>query len=568
MKTNKQRYNLQEMWRKMILVCFAIFFSCLLHAQQTKTSYSSAIEHYKSLNTRQLLDIADTLYANDTKDSALICYSLIYNNSAIKKDTILVKALNRAALIYYSNFDYKTSFALFLRALEVAEEINYEEYIGRIYNNIGNIYNAFKDLNAAENCYRIAFEKNGSNQLMAVVLLNLGVIAGDKNELDSAIMFFRKAYTLREQSCDSTKLYDILNNIAVVHLRKEEYDSALFYYKKSLENVRNFNLKSHEAKFLQNIAEFYFNLKQLDSAIYYFKMSNELAENANSYDVLSGNYLFLSQIEEQRGNIKKALEYHHKFYAIKDSLYNASKYAEINQMQFLYDMAKVEKQIQELTAVQELKEKTILFQKTLQWILISAFLIVLIILLFIYLQKKKLNQSYKTLVSKNIEIVNQESKYKQQISDKNKIISNLEDELSHFVQRHETKYQTTTISHDLQHELKEQILEIMNDASIICHSDFTINTLAEIVNSNRTYISKIINQEFRKNFSSFVNEYRIKEALRMLQAEDYQKYSVEGISKMVGFESRSTFNIVFKEITGVTPTFYIQSLQSNVFQDV
>ncbi|MCL2289983.1 MAG: tetratricopeptide repeat protein [Bacteroidetes bacterium] len=560
-------HRVHNILKKIAFALFAISFFCLLHAQPASIPYFSTIEQYKSLNSNQLLDIADKFYANNSKDSALICYSLIYNNNAIKKDTVLVQALNRAALIYYSNYDYKTSLELFLRALKIAEDIGYNEYVGRIYNNIGNIYNAFKDLSAAENCYRIAYEKKGSDQLMAVVLLNLGVIAGDKNELDSAMMFFRKAYTMRKQSDAPNMLYDILNNMAVVYLRKEQYDSALYYYNLSLENVRQFNLESHEAKFLQNIAEFYYNLKSLDSAIYYLNKSNELAEKAKSYDVLSGNYFYLSQIEEQRGNKSKALEYHHKFYAIKDSIFNASKYAEINQMQFLYDMAKVDKQIQELNAERELKERMIVFQRTIQWILISAFLIVLVVLLYIYLQKQKLNQSYKVLVSKNIEIVNQDSKYKQQIADRNKVILNLEEELSRFVQHRENKYQATSISRDLQHELKEQILEIMSDASIICNSDFTINTLAEIVKSNRTYISKIINQEFHKNFNSFINEYRIKEALKMLQAEDYQKYTVEGISKMVGFESRSTFNIAFKEITGVTPTFYIKSLQSSTLQN-
>jgi len=553
---------------KIVFTFFAVFLGGLLYAQLVNSPYFSAIDQYKSLNPNQLLDVADRFYANNNKDSALICYSLIHNNIAIKKDTVLVKALNRAALIYYSTYDYKTSLELFLRALKIAEDIGCREYIGRIYNNIGNIYNAFKDLSAAENCYKKAYETNGSNELMSVVLLNLGVVAGDKNELDSAMMFFRKAYAVKEQSREPTILYEILNNIAVVHLRKKQYDSALYYYRLSLENVRQFHFESHEAKFLQNIAEFYYNLGSKDSAVYYLNKSNELAEKSKSYDVLSGNYFYLSQIEEQRGNKAKALTYYHKFYAIKDSIFNASKYAEISQIQFLYDMAKVDKQIQELGAEQKLKERTIVFHRTIQWILITAFLIVLVVLLYVYSQKRKLNQSYKTLVSKNVEIVNQDSKYMQQIADKNKLIRNLEEELSRFVQPRENKYQTSSISHDLQHELKEQILEIMNDPSIICHSDFTINTLAEIVKSNRTYISQIINQEFHKNFNSFINEYRIKEALKMLQAEEYQKYTVEGISKMVGFESRSTFNIAFKEMTGVTPTFYIQSLQTENLNDL
>ncbi|MEG2666540.1 MAG: helix-turn-helix domain-containing protein, partial [Bacteroidales bacterium] len=80
------------------------------------------------------------------------------------------------------------------------------------------------------------------------------------------------------------------------------------------------------------------------------------------------------------------------------------------------------------------------------------------------------------------------------------------------------------------------------------------------VNSNSSYVSYTINNTFGKNFRSFINDYRIKEACRILAEEDMQKYAIESIAIMVGFKSKSAFNTIFKEVTGVTPSFYIKSV--------
>jgi AraC-like DNA-binding protein len=57
-----------------------------------------------------------------------------------------------------------------------------------------------------------------------------------------------------------------------------------------------------------------------------------------------------------------------------------------------------------------------------------------------------------------------------------------------------------------------------------------------------------------------INEYRINEVLRLFAENHHNRYTMEAISKQVGFGSRASFNAVFKKVTGVTPTFYIKNL--------
>ena len=81
------------------------------------------------------------------------------------------------------------------------------------------------------------------------------------------------------------------------------------------------------------------------------------------------------------------------------------------------------------------------------------------------------------------------------------------------------------------------------------------------MNSNPKYISQAINAAFNKNFNTFVNEYRIKLAMKYLANGVKKQYSIEGISEKVGFKSKSAFNIVFKKMAGITPSFYIKFLK-------
>jgi len=69
-----------------------------------------------------------------------------------------------------------------------------------------------------------------------------------------------------------------------------------------------------------------------------------------------------------------------------------------------------------------------------------------------------------------------------------------------------------------------------------------------------------INTVFKKNFRLFLNEYRIKEAQRLFSASDAGKYKIEAVGNEVGFKSPNAFRRAFTEITGVSPSFYLNSM--------
>lgn len=114
------------------------------------------------------------------------------------------------------------------------------------------------------------------------------------------------------------------------------------------------------------------------------------------------------------------------------------------------------------------------------------------------------------------------------------------------------------ISSDFFNNLKQRLVSKMVDEKLFLDSGLNIHQLAEDLNTNSKYISTLINQEFGINFVSFINEYRIEEAKNMLLDVDKSHLTIEGICYDSGFKSKSVFNVVFKKMTGLTPTGFIK----------
>ena len=79
---------------------------------------------------------------------------------------------------------------------------------------------------------------------------------------------------------------------------------------------------------------------------------------------------------------------------------------------------------------------------------------------------------------------------------------------------------------------------------------------------NRAEVSEIINSGFGKNFNDFVNDYRIDQFKKRLQQGDNKQLSLVGLAFDCGFNSKATFNRVFKKSVQLTPTQYLQSLST------
>ena len=84
--------------------------------------------------------------------------------------------------------------------------------------------------------------------------------------------------------------------------------------------------------------------------------------------------------------------------------------------------------------------------------------------------------------------------------------------------------------------------------------ELTLGELAAQLRTNTTWLSRVINSGCGQNFNDFVNEYRVQEAERRLQDPRYQHFTLLAVALESGFNSKSTFNRVFRKLRGATPS--------------
>ncbi|SNC65858.1 AraC-type DNA-binding protein [Hymenobacter gelipurpurascens] len=84
--------------------------------------------------------------------------------------------------------------------------------------------------------------------------------------------------------------------------------------------------------------------------------------------------------------------------------------------------------------------------------------------------------------------------------------------------------------------------------------ELTLGELASQLRTNTSWLSKVINTGCRQNFNDFINEYRVREAEQCLRNPRFQHYTLLAVALEAGFNSKSTFNRVFKKLRGSTPS--------------
>jgi AraC-like DNA-binding protein len=514
-----------------------LFFiiSVLLLSKAAYTQNQNLISNFQHLSPRQLYDTANHFFNCKSSDTAFVCFNLFINLPVKKNDfehqKNLIEALNKISIIHFHSADYRNSYDCLIRALHFCEKYNYNSYLPKLYINIGNIYYQYNKLDVTKQYYLKALPLSNDTTSIIALLSNLGAVELESGNLDSADYFLSKSLQISQRN-NNYLLPDILNNKASLFQKKGLYDSAYYYYHASLNVARKNEKYAREAQNLTDLGRLFFEFNKLDSALLYIDLSNKVSKEYNFLRIISENYLILSKIEESKGRKAAALEYYKKYAELIDSVFSVQNFSDINQLQRGYEISKTNAQIEQLVVEKH-------YQKVIWRITFIVLLIVSVALLLLFFQNKRLNDAYKTLFDKDIKIIELQKP------------SNSDTE----------KYQKSALTDEMQDELLDKILTVMEDTAIICAPEFSLDRLTELVQSNQTYVSQVINTALKKNFRSFLNGYRIHEAQRLFSELDLTKYTIAAIAHEVGFKSPAAFRSTFKEITGVSPNFYLKAMQ-------
>lgn len=111
--------------------------------------------------------------------------------------------------------------------------------------------------------------------------------------------------------------------------------------------------------------------------------------------------------------------------------------------------------------------------------------------------------------------------------------------------------------------LKKQLISLFEDERIYRQHDLKIIHISQILKTNRTYVSKLINEEFGCPFSDFVNQYRLNEVKEIIIQNAEGQITLDELAERTGFTSASSLIRVFKQLEGVTPGIFRDRYKTN-----
>jgi len=302
----------------------------------------------------------------------------------------------------------------------------------------------------------------------------------------------------------------------------------------------------------------------------------EIAKEIESLNIQKLSFKNLAKTYALTNKYKIAYENYLNYKLLSDSMYDSKTSNKVSKLIRKHEIEQKEKEQNILINDNKIKELKIKKRNSqIGFLIILTFVFFLALVVFIVAVVKIKNRN-SDLIKRNIEIVeseqelymvkaelevvvNQKMNIKELETLKNE--QNAKKELSETL----NKYSGSALDIQQQELLKNAIIQIVEKDKIYLQTDLTLSKLANQLGTNYSYVSQIINQDFNKNFSNYINEYRIKEARRLLVNTDTNLYSMEYISESVGFKSISSFNRAFKKFTGIPPTAFLNN-QTSIIQ--
>jgi AraC-like DNA-binding protein len=264
-----------------------------------------------------------------------------------------------------------------------------------------------------------------------------------------------------------------------------------------------------------------------DSVIYYTKLLNDPFKFQQTADTLAKLF---SRKGDKTAYEKYALLNRH----MTDSLEKLRGSKELFDSEILISSAAAQQVIQKLDFEKAENQRSLKYHRMVTVFTLAFAILSIFAMVFIFRQNRRLNLAYYNLTSRIRQSVRNDQAKKIQLQTQNNesmagIIQNLEN--------------------------------LMVNDRVFLNADLTLHELALLLQTNKTYLSSIMNQQFGMNFNEYVNQFRVREACRLIIESSDSTFSFDHILEKSGFHTKSTFYSAFKKFTGMSPATFLKKVK-------
>lgn len=502
------------------LISILLSFSFASISQQGPSTEGLIIGQLEN-GTFQTLETLNELFLESSSDEDALQLMIELDKTLKRKSN---KSLNHiAAASAISSFG---DHSLALEQLtELSSNLNSQtNYVkGEYYVTLGKIsYRSENPKTAIRHVNRgIKFlEQTNELEALQIAYITLGLAYGGIDQHETALVHYDKASEISQTSNPKTQLYIELNK-ALSSTSLGKLDRSKEAFQNALSIIHETEDYFAEIRTYGNLADIYLLEDSVAKAESYLLKGRKIAVREGFKLDLIRFDLTLSELYKAQGEFEKAFLYLQSHDSIRNSVH-IERAAQ--------DVVRLEKLNQEAVNRIEQKalHKTIELKQQKNWILWGG-IFLLSLLSFVLLQQfLSIRKKNKVLLKKN-----------------------LEDD--------DSQLQMNEAAVSLSEEAKGLINSFENlliHKRAFCRSDLTQDKVAKKLGTNRTYLSKAINNHYNMSYSRWINELRISESKKMLVDAKFDHFSIEGVATTVGFSSLSSFNSNFKSITGLTPSYF------------
>lgn len=476
-------------------------------------------------------------------------FELLQQALAIAESTNNIDALisaNNSLGIYYLfiNNDPYTAISHYYTALEYAKKINDNRREAIITSNIAGCYLTRNDISGkaiAEEAHELAI-KRGEMIPLYYAKSNLVQFYLLTDSLDIAEKLITEIEKLHHEAGFSGDA-DMFLNRAQLAEKRNDTNNAYRYYALAMENFKNVDASSVTATYL-SYAKLLRKEKRLGAAITVLEHAVTFADDSNMPIHTPEILRELALCYRDSGNNAKALEYSLEYQQHQDSAMTINRERMLQETRIKHDIYSREQKINE-------QKIELLANRNKITVLISILAALVILLGMLYYIHRKKDRLYHAIVKQNSEYISRERVLLDQIEKAGK---------------HEkitvptTATATSTLPEEKLHDLIGRFTACMIEQKLFTDPSLTVASVADRLGTNRTYLSKAINESTGKTFTQIVNDYRIREAI-VLISDLKANLPLKQIAAEVGFNSISTFYVTFQASTGMTPARYRSKLK-------
>ncbi|WP_417799733.1 helix-turn-helix domain-containing protein [Tenacibaculum sp.] len=406
--------------------------------------------------------------------------------------------------------------------------------MGTIYNSIGQ---KKKALNLYKQVYYFALKENllAKDDFFSSLLINLTIEYRNLNEIDSSLLYNNRAVSLYKKINDSVSLGYSYFSLGLIYQKKKEHEKALKSYLKSIPAIKNDENYRILASTYTKVAKLYDSIGLYSKSLkYHLKADSLFSVRKIPSRFLEDSYKYLIN-QYKNKNLKKQLLYINKLLEVKEFKLNEKN--KVNKT--LIDEYDIPNLLSEKKQIIEKLEKEIKESKKNRIIYIS--LLFLSLLLIGYQIKRK-----RTFKKRFIALINQ----KETINKKEIPL------VSPITNKHEISSETINII--------MKGLEAFEKNTDFLSSKINLQLLADRLDTNTSYLSKIINQHKKNSFSNYINQLRVEYAVEKLKNDVlWRKYTIKAIAQEVGFKNAESFSKAFYKFTGIKPSYFIKELEKS-----